>query len=136
MKSKRFLLLLIAPVIVAVIWVCFNPMGRFGWCCYAVTTYNALPRLVTDLQIRSDGAVRKVPKTHDVRLEMMDWLLETRPEVLIVAIGWDGVAQPEERIRPTPQTDVRVLKNREAIAEFNRLKREGRRVSIHFHSTC
>jgi|ERR1051325_4942163 hypothetical protein len=136
MKAKRLLPFVVALVIVAVVWVCFNPPGRFGWSCYAFTTYNVLPRFVTDLQIRSDGAVRKVAKTHDVQFELVEWLLESQPEVLIIAIGWDGVAQPEERIRAIPRTEVRVLKNLEAIRDFNRLKREGRRVSIHFHSTC
>src|ERR1041385_1195005 len=97
MKAKRLLPFVVALVIVAVVWVCFNPPGRFGWSCYAFTTYSVLPQFVTDLQIRSDDAVRKVAKTHDVRFELVEWLLESQPEVLIIAIGWGGVEKQGER---------------------------------------
>jgi hypothetical protein len=56
--------------------------------------------------------------------------------VLIIGLGWDGVTSPDDRIRAYRACELQLLKNREAIELFNRLKRAGRRVAIHYHSTC
>ncbi len=126
----------VAAAIVLVVWLVFNPPCKFGYCCYAYTTYNAMPRPLSDLQIRCDGTVRKIQKTHALTYEMIEWLLDPLPEVLIVATGWDGVTQPDERIQNIKSCAVHILKNKEAIALFNQLKKEKKRVAIHFHSTC
>lgn len=133
MKAKRWILLGII-VAVVVVWVVCNPSGAFGFSRYAFTTFNRWPRPLADFQVGADGTYRRVSKTHDLSCESIAWLLEDKPEVVIVAIGWDGVVQPDERIRTSNL--VRVLKNKEAIELFNRLKRAGKRVAIHYHSTC
>jgi hypothetical protein len=68
--------------------------------------------------------------------EHIEWLLTPNPEVLIIALGWDGVTVPDDRIRQHQGCQVHILRNKEAIALFNRLKRDGKRVAIHYHSTC
>lgn len=125
-----------AVALALVVWLSFNPPGRFGWCFYAWTSYNAFPRPVFDLQVRSDGALRTVEKTHELSLERIRWLLDPAPEVLIVSIGWDGVVRPGPEIAAWKGCEVRILKNRDAIQHFNDLKRAGRKVAIHYHSTC
>src|ERR1041385_7163955 len=40
------------------------------------------------------------------------------------------------RFREFKGCEIHLLKNKEAIDLFNRLKRSGRRVAIHYHSTC
>ncbi|MBI5386186.1 MAG: hypothetical protein HZA90_16060 [Verrucomicrobia bacterium] len=135
MKKKWLLItILVAGALVA--WLCFNPPRRFGWCRFGLTTYGAMPRLVSDIQVRADGAVRKVPKTHELPLEQVQWLLDSAPETLIVSIGWNGAVEPDERIWKLKSVEVKILKSKEAAQLFNRLKKEGRRVAIHFHSTC
>ena len=47
-------------------------------------------------------------------------------------------ASPEiaEGVKRLPGTEIHILKNKEAKALFNSLKKAGRRVAIHYHSTC
>jgi len=133
MRKKHWILLgLFAGILAA--WMTFNPQGRFGFARYAVTVFNRWPRPISDFQVRADGAFRRVSKTHDLNYETVAWLLDEKPEVVIIAIGWDGVVEADERIRNSNL--VRVLKNKEAIELFNQLKRAGKRVAIHYHSTC
>ena len=73
------------------------------------------PRPVSDLQIRADGSVRTVAKTHDLTLEIIKWLVEEKPDVLIISIGWAGVVRPDEQVRSFKECEVHVLKNKEAI---------------------
>ena len=123
-------------VVFASAWLLANPPGRFGWSCYAYTTYGSWPRPISDFQIRADGDSRKVSKTHQLSFAQIKWLLEGTPEVLIIALGWDGVTVPDDEIRGHTGCPVHLLKNREAIELFNRLKKAGKRVAIHYHSTC
>jgi len=137
MKVRRKLLTAVAVVAIAgVLWMLANPLGRFGWCRYAYTTFNACPRLISDIQVRADGTTRKITKTHELTFDHIEWLLNPKPEVLIIALGWDGVTSPENSIRDYKGCEVQLLRNKEAIALFNRLKRAGKRVAIHYHSTC
>lgn len=136
--KKRLVTALVVIAVLSTIWLVANPPGRFGWCCFGYTTYGACPcpRLIADFQVRADGETREVTKTHDLTFEQIEWLLEPKPEVLIIALGWDGVTTPDERIREHKGCEIRLLKNKEAIQLFNRLKRSGKRVAIHYHSTC
>ena len=110
--------------------------GSFGWSFFGYTTYSAWPRPVSDFQVRADGSTRKVAKTHELAFEQIEWLLTPKPEVLIIALGWQGVTAPDDRIRGYKGSEIHMLKNREAIDLFNRLKRARKRVAIHYHSTC
>lgn len=134
--KKKLAVVLIVLVTLAAIWLVANPPGRFGWCCFACTTYGSCPRVVSDLQVRADGETRSVEKTHDLTFENIAWLLEPKPDVLIIAIGWDGKTTPDRRIREYQGCEVHLLKNDAAIVLFNRLKKSGQRVAIHYHSTC
>lgn len=135
-RHRKLVAVLLVLALLAAVWLIANPPGRFGWCCYAYTTYGAWPRPLSDLQIRADGSVRKVAKTHELAFEQIEWLLETKPEVLIIALGWDGVTKPDDRLRAHQGCETHLLKNKEAIELFNRLKRAGKQVAIHYHSTC
>jgi hypothetical protein len=136
MPKKQLIAVLSVIVVLLTIWLITNPPGRFGWCCYAYSTYSACPRLVSDFQVRGDGTTRKVTKSHQLLFEQIEWLLDPKPEVLIIALGWDGVTTPDDKIREHTSCEIHILKNKEAIDLFNRLKRAGKRVAIHYHSTC
>jgi hypothetical protein len=133
MKKKWWVFLGITIAILAA-WIACNPSGGFGFARYAFTVFNRVPRPITDFQVRADGNIRRIAKTHDLNYETVAWLFDEKPELVIVAIGWDGVVEPDERIRASSL--VRVLKNKEAVELFNQLKRSGKRVAIHYHSTC
>jgi len=60
----------------------------------------------------------------------------TETGVLIIAIGWDGVTRPAAEIAALQQCQVKILKSGEALKLFNQLKKAGRLVAIHYHSTC
>src|SRR5882724_6628927 len=134
--NKRRVGILAALGCAAILWVVFNPPSRFGWCRFGVTTYNSVPRPITDLQIRADGAVRTVGKTHDLTMDRIEWLLAPKPDVLIIGIGWDGKTVPRPEVVEMKSYSVQILKTGEAIKLFNELKGNGKRVAIHIHSTC
>src|SRR5262245_34311996 len=120
MKQKRKLTtVLVILALVTTFWFVANPPGRFGWSCYAYTTYSACPRPISDFQIRADGRTRRVTKTHDLTFEQIEWLLDPKPEILIIALGWDGVTTSDERIRQYRDCETHFLKNKEAIELFN-----------------
>ena len=135
-RKRRIITVLVVVAFLSGAWLIANPLGRFGWCCFGYATYNAWPRPISDFQVRADGSTRKVNKTHQLSFEQAEWLVDPTPDVLIIAVGWDGVATPDDRIREHKDCEIHILKNREAIKLFNRLKRAGKRVAIHYHSTC
>ena len=117
-------------------WFIANPVGRFGFCRFGLAVYSACPYPLSDLQIRSDGQLRKVDKTHDIRMETLAWLLESKPDVLIVATGWSGTAKVVDDLQALPGVDVHILKTGEAKRLYNQLRKSGSKVAIHYHSTC
>ena len=135
-RRRYFVRLLPIMIICFVVWVIANPRERFGWCCFALTTYDTIPRPIADYQVRSDGEVRSVSKTHAISLATVEWLLESSPQMLIIGTGWNGVAKADATVTDIDVCEVRILKTSEALTLFNRLKSSGIAVSIHVHSTC
>ena len=133
MRRRTRVLLLVLGVAV-VLWFVVNPPGRFGRCTFAWTTYNSIPRVLSDVQVRSDGELRSVPKTHALTDQQVQWLLDPMPEVLIIGTGWDGMVHPD--LSNVPGCEVTQLKTPDAVRLYNRLKKSGKRVAIHLHSTC
>ena len=135
-KRKRRLIFGACSAIILVGWVLLNPPGHFGFCMFGLTTYDRIPRPASDLQVRCDGTTRSMEKTHALKLEHVQWLLDPMPSILIIGIGWDGAVHPLEQVKDLKDCEVRILKTGEAIEEYNRLKSQGERVAIHAHSTC
>ena len=133
MNKKRWTLVGLLVVLVS-IWCVAFPSGNFGYARYAFTIFNRWPKPVVDFEVQCDGSARRVAKTHELDFDSVQWLTDGNPEVIIVAVGWDGVVQPDDKIRA--MKNVRVLKNKEAIELFKQLKKDGKRVAIHYHSTC
>jgi hypothetical protein len=129
--------LLVLTVLTGGAWLVANPLGQFGVSGFGVTTFSKLPVPYFDLQVRGDGRLRLVSKSHRPGSDTLSWLLEVeRPEVVVIALGWQaGVA--EEAV-PQALAGVKVVTARtgEALALYNALKQEGKRVAIHVHSTC
>jgi hypothetical protein len=134
-KDRRLALLFLFGLVA--LWMIGNPLGGFGWRTFGFTVYNALPYPIVDLQVRPDGSVRVVHKTHELEGGDILWLLDSRPDMLIIATGWDGFVRIGKSVYaghalPAP----RILRTGEAVREFNRLRKSGVRVAMHLHSTC
>lgn len=136
MKKKIFIGCLGVAAAMLAVWFSLSPFGRFGPSFYAFTVYNAIPIPLTDIQVNSEGEFRRVKKTHDLSMNPLRWLIESKPEVLIVSLGWSGVVKPRDEVLALERQGARFLRNDEAIKLYNELKKAGRRVAIHFHSTC
>jgi hypothetical protein len=136
MKKMHWKIFVSALIVILVGWVLLNPPGRFGLCTFGLITYHCIPRPVSDIQVRCDGATRTVAKTHYLKFSHVQWLLDPVPDILIIGTGWDGVTTPERAITGIKQCEVRLLKTGEAIKLYNKLTRKGMKVAIHIHSTC
>ena len=135
--TKR--LLIVSGVVLAIAvtaWVMVNPGGRFGISQYGVTTYARVPLPILDVQVRADGAFRLVSKTHDIDAQRLAWLLESKPQILIVGLGWTGAARITGRPIAAPDIRIIAVPTDEALPLYNSLKEQSVRVAIHVHSTC
>lgn len=103
---------------------------------FSLTTYSRVPYPAFDIQVRSDGDVRRVRKTHDLKLSEIEWLLDPRPEVLIISTGWRGSVRVGDDISRLDQSDVEVLNTGDAIRRYRELRKRRKEVAIHVHSTC
>lgn len=135
-RRRRIAIVVALAAALLVAWLAFNRPGRFGPSCFGYTSYGALPRPLVDFDVRTDGTVRYVAKTHDVGPAEIEWLLETRPDVLITCAGWQRRVRVRGEVGRLEGVRVEILPTGEAQRLFNRLRREGRRVAIHVHSTC
>ena len=117
------------------VWFFFNPVAGFGVSRYGLTTYDRLPIPLIDFQVRPNGDFRRVPKTDDISVDTVAWLMESRPDVLIIATGWKGKAVARPQVRDLGGYELHILKTGDALPLYNRLRTEGRRVAVHLHST-
>ncbi len=135
---KRRVLVIGATVAGTVVaaWLFLNPGGRFGMSRSLFTTYNRVPLPLVDLQVRGDGTMRVVTKTHKIAAEQLAWLAEPEPRFLIIAEGWDGDARVVALPEPLKRVQVLTLRTGEALRMFNSLRARGVKVAIHVHSSC
>lgn len=135
--NRRFLVVsLLMVALVGLGWTLVNRGGRFGLSRYGLTTYSRLPLPIVDIQVRGDGKVRWVAKTHDLGREELGWLLSPRPEVVIVATGWQSQVHLPPDFVSSADTRVIAVPNADALPLYNYLKDQGVHVAIHVHSTC
>ncbi len=136
---RRRQLVFIAGALAAVLasWIWANPGAKFGLSRFGVTTYSRLPIPLLDVQVRQDGAIRVLFKSHDIDSGRLAWLVrEKHPEVLVVGLGWEESAHLSSGFRPPAGTRIVALPTEAALALFNSLRDQGVRVAIHVHSTC
>lgn len=133
----KWLLLAAGLLLGAAAWFLLNPVKGFGLSRPGLATYDMIPIPWADFQVRPDGTLRRVPKTHALTLDAVTWLVEGRPETTIVCTGWEGRVVPDRQIVDVLHGyDVRVMKTGDGLALYNRLLlQENRRVAIHVHST-
>lgn len=134
---RRFfrILFLIVMVILIAAWFVINPAGQFGLSCEGFTTYSMVPIPWFDVQVRTNGEWRTVKKNGAVTEESILWLMESKPQVLIIGRGYKANAPVEPAILERKDCEVKVLETKEALTTFNQLRAEQRRVAIHLRST-
>ncbi len=132
---KPFLTLCAVAVALAG-WVAGNPEGQFGFSTDQFVTYNRIPVPIADLQVRSDGTMRAIGKSHQIPVQQLAWLAQPQPEVVIIASGWSGDAHAAGWVTELARTQVLTMPTGEALQRFNELRAQGVRVAIHVHSGC
>ncbi len=136
MKKGTIILLLILIIIVS-LWIYVNPAHRFGEITiFGLTTYSCIPYPMTDMQINSSGKIKLISKTHTPSLENFVRLADDKCDILIIATGWNGVLTPPVDINKIKNCEIKILTNKDAITYYNTLKKQNKRVTIYYHSTC
>lgn len=136
MRKPILLLSAVGLLTVLAAWMIGNPSGGFGLSVSQLTTFNRLPVPLADLQVRTDGTMRMVGKSHQIPVEQLAWLAKPQPEVLIIASGWQGDARPAGPLQNVKGTKILTMRTGQALELFNTLWQQGVRVAIHVHSGC
>ncbi|MHC4874668.1 MAG: hypothetical protein ACYTFY_22690 [Planctomycetota bacterium] len=88
-----------------------------------------------DHQINHDGQYISTPKTHDINSAVLETLIKDKPDYLIIATGWFGLASVSQEIKDLAEPDVIIKSNATGLLKFLSLKKTGK-VSLHYHSSC
>ncbi len=102
---------------------------------FGFTVYSCIPFPYFDLKIHVNGFPSIREKSHFVSLAEVMELLDEKPDVLVIGIGYDEMVRVDERVRGL-EVEIRILETSRAIEEFNRVKDQGKRVAAIIHSTC
>ena len=86
--------------------------------------------------VRDDWRRREA---HVLHVEDLDEVIAARPEVLVIGTGYYGRMQVPQATLDALQLqgiDVQMARTSEAVAEFNRLRRDSARIAAALHLTC
>jgi hypothetical protein len=92
-----------------------------------------------DIVVSWNGEVRDRQKTHDFTGSEMNGILMSQPDVVVVGTGYSNmlkVAHDAEVAARLEGVDVVVKKTTDAVQEYNKLARLGKKVVAVLHSTC
>jgi hypothetical protein len=85
----------------------------------------------------------KLHRLFETTHKMGDWeieaLLSSKPEIIVVGDGFDGVLAVGEKFKAQSEKlgiELKILKTPQAVEEFNRLSEAGKRVNAMIHTTC
>jgi len=131
----------LAILLLCIVWVAFNPPGRFGFCRFGLTVYSGIPFPAVDVVVYANGLPGlRGTKAHFVSAEEFDRLIgpqaESWPEVVVIGTGYEGRVRVDESILARAKPAVEVLPTPQAIRRFNQLRAAGKRVAAIIHSTC
>ena len=86
---------------------------------------------------------KKLRELFNTTHEIGDWekklLVSGKPEIILIANGWDGVLKVRPEIKKEIKDkgiELKVLLTNQAVEEYNRLTREGKKVNALIHTTC
>jgi len=132
---------LVVVFLLCIVWVVFNPPGRFGYCRFGLTVYSGVPFPLVDMVVYASGLPGiRGSKAHWVSAEEFDRLIgplaDAWPDVVIIGTGYEGRVQVEESILTRAGPAVEALPTPQAIPRFNEVRAAGRQVAAIIHSTC
>jgi len=132
---------LVVVFLLCIVWVVFNPPGRFGYCRFGLTVYSGVPFPLVDMVVYASGLPGiRGSKAHWVSAEEFDRLIgplaDAWPDVVIIGTGYEGRVQVEESILTRAGPAVEALPTPQALRRFNELRAAGRQVAAIIHSTC
>ena len=142
MSRKKVLVgCLAVALLLCIVWVVFNPPGRFGYHRFGLTVYSGIPFPAVDVVVSASGLPGiRGSKAHWVSAEEFDRLIGPRadawPDVVIIGTGYEGRVQVEGGILTRAGLAVEVLPTPQASRRFNELRAAGKRVAAIIHSTC
>ncbi|HIE23168.1 MAG TPA: hypothetical protein EYP68_02950 [Candidatus Korarchaeota archaeon] len=129
--------LIISLVVVSfVIWILINQPGKFGIHVFGFTVYSGIPLPYVDVKVHANGWPSLRKKSHFLAYEEIKDLLEEKPEVIVIGIGYSNAVRVDERILKIKGPRIEILSTPEAISRFNELKTKGVKVAAIIHSTC
>jgi len=142
MSKIRNILLIITIIltVLIIIWIIFNPIGKFGYHKFGFTVFSSIPFPVVDLKIKGNGfpVIRK--KSHFISLKEIKDLLgnnkEKYPDYLIIGTGYDNMVRVDEEVFKINSIKIIVLPTDQAIKIYNCLKKDRKKVACIIHSTC
>jgi hypothetical protein len=147
-KPFRIAILAVVIILVSALGVSFarNHNRNITYASYGLVVYAGLPVPFFDLLIYPNGMPRLVDKKHFFNNTDKNFLLDNKPDILLIGSGWSGLggkgfAREEGTYMLFSNETVKaaqivILKTPEAIKLFNRLREEGKKVLFVLHNTC
>lgn len=77
--------------------------------------------------------------THQIGDWEVEELFSGKPEIIIIGNGFDGVMETSSKLKVKSEKlgiELRVLKTPQAVEEFNKLSKAGKKVNALIHTTC
>lgn len=77
--------------------------------------------------------------THQIGDWEIEKLLSGKPEIIVIANGFEGILEVNEKFKERSAksgTELKILKTPTAVEEFNRLSQKGKRINALIHTTC
>ena len=98
---------------------------------------------VYDVLILPDGTVKEREPgkgrlgSHSIRGSEIENLVQAQPDVIVVGTGTSGMARlDEDAAAYLPKLKLQVMPSTQAVARFNQLADERKRVAALIHVTC
>lgn len=76
---------------------------------------------------------------HNLCIEDLEAVLKRKPEVLVIGNGYSGAMRvPKDVISKLENMGIKVIvkRTKDAVREYNKLVKEGKRVAAALHLTC
>lgn len=89
---------------------------------------------------RDSGRLRDLFKTTH---RIGDWeqklLLSKKPEIILIAHGWNGVLKVSEEFKKKiaePGIELQIVSTPKIVKEYQQLTKKGKKVNVLIHTTC
>jgi len=128
------ILLLVALAILMLIWISVNPSKKFGVHVFGFTIYDRVPIPYFDIKIHADGSFSLREKSHLIQESEIKEILNERPDVLVIGTGYNEIVQVNKI--SDLNANIEIINTEEAIARFNGLKEQNKKVVAILHTTC